>query len=392
MNNSLLEPEVQAFINENLHVDLQQLILKGSPFEQISIQELASQIESKRKAKSKLPTWFNTKAIYYPPKVSIEQTSSEITAKYKADIVAKGDTFLDLTAGFGVDSYYFAQVFKNGIHCELNTSLSQIVTYNYDKLAVKNIKTVAQDGLVYLKNNNEFFDLIYIDPSRRNATKGKVFLLEDYEPNVIEHLDFILTKTAQILIKVSPLLDISQVLNSLKKVAEVHCVAVANEVKELLFLLKKDTVKTPIIKAINLIKNKQDSFVFSWKETFNITYAMPKKYLYEPNAAVLKAGAFEAVAAHYNMAKLHKHTHLYTSDTLLDFVGRRFEIQAVLKPNKKELKKHLVTNKANITKRNYPQTVAEIRKKFKIKDGGDSYLFFTTLLDDTKNVLICKRI
>ena len=392
MNNSLLEPEVQAFINENLHVDLQQLILKGSPFEQISIQELASQIERKRKAKRKLPTWFNTKEIYYPPKVSIEQTSSEITAKYKADIVAKGDTFLDLTAGFGVDSYYFAQVFKNGIHCELNTSLSQIVTYNYDKLAVKNIKTVAQNGLVYLKDSNELFDLIYIDPSRRNATKGKVFLLEDYEPNVIEHLDFILTKTAQILIKVSPLLDISQVLNSLKNVVEVHCVAVANEMKELLFLVKKDATVSPKIKAVNFTKNEQESFSFSWKKQFDISYAMPRKYLYEPNAAILKSGAFEAVAAHYNMAKLHKHTHLYTSDTLLEFVGRRFEIQTVLKPNKKELKKHLVTNKANVTKRNYPQTVAEIRKKFKIKDGGDSYLFFTTLLDDTKNVLICKRI
>jgi len=391
LNKTIHSLEVQQFIDANLNKDLQQLILKGSPFEDVSIQELANQIQAKQKAKAKLPTWFNTATIYFPQKVSMEQTSSEITAKYKASLFS-GENFIDLTAGFGVDSYYFSKVFKRGIHCEINSELSKIVKHNYQVLGVENMTVVAVDGLDYLKQTSEKFDLIYIDPSRRSKTKGKVFLLKDYEPDVIENIDLLLGKSNTILIKVSPLLDITNIINSLEFVAEIHCVAVQNEMKELLIVLKKNYTKAIQLKTINFQKNSTQIFNFEWKKYYNFDYSLPKKYLYEPNSAIMKSGAFEAVASEYSLEKLHKHTHLYTSNDLLNFPGRQFEIIKILSANKKEIKKHLASSKANITTRNYPNTVAEIRKRFQLKDGGDDYLFFCMDLNDKKIVLHCKKV
>jgi 16S rRNA G966 N2-methylase RsmD len=391
LNTTILSLEVQQFINANLNVDLQQLILKGSPFEKATIQEIANQIQAKQKTKAKLPTWFNTPTIYFPAKIAIEQTSSEITARYKASLFS-GANFIDLTAGFGVDTYYFSKVFKTGIHCEINKNLSEIVNYNYEVLGVVNVDSLAVNGLDYLKQSNKYFDLIYIDPSRRNKTKGKVFLLEDYEPNVVENLDLLVEKSATLLIKVSPLLDLTNIINSLQFVAEIHCVAVQNEMKELLIVIRKNCNQNIQIKTINFQKNNIQIFNFEWQKNYDFDYSLPKKYLYEPNSAIMKSGAFEAVANRHSLGKLHKHTHLYTSDVLLDFPGRQFEIKAVLSPNKKEIKKHLAATKANVTIRNYPNTVAEIRKKFQLKDGGDDYLFFCTDLKDKKIVLHCKKV
>jgi len=391
LNKTILNQEVQAFIIMNLNADLQQLILKGSPFEGVTVQEIAHQIQAKQKAEKKLPTWFNTEGIYFPPKINIEQTSSEITAQYKASLFS-GAHFIDLTAGFGIDSFYFSKVFKTGIHCEINAELSKIVRHNYTILGVDNIETQATDGLAYLKQTATIFDLIYIDPSRRNKTKGKVFLLEDYEPNIIENSALLLEKSSRVLVKVSPLLDISNLIKSLNYISEIHCVAVRNEMKELLLVLAKDTTKPLMIKTINFTKNSIEKFDFLWEESFQSDYSLPKKYVYEPNSAILKSGAFDLISKHYKLDKLHKHTHLYTSDSLIDFPGRRFEIIAVLSPNKKALKKQLIAEKANITTRNYPNTVAEIRKKFQLKDGGTDYLFFTTTCDAKKNILHCKKI
>ncbi|MDP4703864.1 MAG: class I SAM-dependent methyltransferase [Polaribacter sp.] len=385
MNFNILLEESQQFIKNHLYEDLTKLILKGSPISGVSIQELANQIVVKNKSEKKLPTWFSKEKIYYPEKISIEQTSSEITANYKSKLVS-GKKLIDLTGGFGVDSFYFSKQVSEVIHCEIDNDLSTIVAYNYQQLNVKNITTISNDGIEYLQKTTDFFDWIYIDPSRRNDHKEKVFLLKDCLPDVPKQLDFLLTKTNQILIKVSPILDITSTIKELKFVSEIHIVAVQNEVKELLFLVNKNVAKEIKIITINILSDKNQQFEFYSNSQITANYEMPLSYLYEPNAAILKSGAFHQIAAEFNLFKLHKHSHLYTSNSLIDFPGRRFKIEQVLKYEKKILKKMIPENKANITIRNFPKTVAQIRKETSLKDGGKSYLFFTT---DMKNNHIC---
>ena len=385
MNFNILLEESQQFIKIHLYDDLTKLILKGSPISGVSIQELANQIVVKNKSEKKLPTWFSKEKIYYPEKISIEQTSSEITANYKSKLVS-GKKLIDLTGGFGVDSFYFSKQVSEVIHCEIDNDLSTIVAHNYQQLNVKNITTISNDGIDYLGKSTDFFDWIYIDPSRRNDHKEKVFLLKDCLPDVPKQLDFLLTKTNQILIKVSPILDITSTIKELKFVSEIHIVAVQNEVKELLFLVNKNVAKEIKIITINILSDKNQQFEFYSNSKITANYEMPLTYLYEPNAAILKSGAFHQIAAEFNLFKLHKHSHLYTSNSLIDFPGRRFKIEQVLKYDKKILKKMIPENKANITIRNFPKTVAQIRKETSLKDGGKSYLFFTT---DMKNNHIC---
>lgn len=391
MNKNILHPEVQSYINDNLKVNIEQFIFKGSPFKDISVQELANQVIAKQKSEKKLPTWFQTKNIYYPPKLSIEQTSSEITAEYKSKLV-NGDSIIDITGGFGVDCYAFSKRFKKVVHCEINEELSEIVSYNYEQLEVSNIRTIATDGLEHLKNTSEKFDCIYIDPSRRNDTKGKVFLLSDCLPNVPENLDFLFEMSDTILVKNSPILDISSTINELKFVKEIHVVAVNNEVKELLFLLKKEHKGLIETKTLNILKNKNQYFGFKLGNDFKFEYSMPLKYLYEPNSAILKSGGFNQIASQQKVNKLHQHSHLYTSEKLVkDFPGRIFEINNVFTYNKKKIKKEITETKANITTRNFPKTVAQIRKETKLKDGGNSYLFFTTNINNELIVIDCTK-
>ena len=390
MNSAILHPEVQQFITENLKSDITKLIFKGSPFDDISIQELANQIVAKQKSEHKLTSWFHTENIYYPPKISIEQTSSEITAKYKSNLV-KGNSIIDITGGFGVDRYYFSKQFKDVSHCEINDDLSTIVNHNYQQLNVKNITTFSGNGIEFLKNSEQKFDCIYIDPSRRNDIKGKVFLLNDCLPNVPENIDFLFSKSNQILIKNSPILDLTSTINELKFVKEIHIVALNNEVKELLFLLEKDYNNTIQINTVNINKNNIQSFNFSYQKEVNSEYSKPLTYLYEPNAAILKSGGFHDVSTKLGIYKLHQHSHLYTSDKLIDFPGRVFNIENIIPYNKKKIKNLLHQNKANVTIRNFPKTVAQIRKETKIKDGGASYLFFTTINNNDLIVIFCKK-
>ena len=392
MNTNILDKEVQEFINNNLNSDITKLILKGSPFENITIQELSNQITSKKKSQKKLPTWFTSENIYYPAKISIEQTSSEETAKYKANLLF-GDAIIDITGGFGIDTYYFSKNFKNVIHSEINTDLSKIVAHNYQQLNVDTIKTIASDGLEYLKNTPEIFDCIYIDPSRRSDKKGKVFLLKDCLPNVPENLEFLFSKSDVILIKNSPMLDITATINELQFVKEIHVVAVNNEVKELLFLLQKKHKLNIELKTVNLLKNKTQVFNFDFTKNHKIKYELPKNFIYEPNAAILKSGGFNQITKQYNVGKLHQHSHLYTSEEIIkNFPGRIFKINAIFLYNKKQIKKELTIDKANITTRNFPKTVAQIRKETRLKDGGSVYLFFTKNIEEKLIVLKCTQI
>jgi 16S rRNA G966 N2-methylase RsmD len=391
LNTAILHTSIQQFITDNLKADITKLILKGSPFDAVSIQELATQIVSKQKAEHKLTSWFQTKNIYYPEKLNIEQTSSESTANYKASLVC-GASIIDITGGFGVDCFYFSKHFKKVTHCEINEELSAIATHNYQQLKIKNSTTFCGDGLEYLANNEKKFDCIYIDPSRRDTAKGKVFLLKDCEPNVPENIDLLFSKTSQILVKTAPILDITSAIHELKFVKEVHVVAVHNEVKELLFLLEKDFNAPIQIKTINIGKNERQSFQFKYKEDLYSEYSEPLSYLYEPNAAILKSGGFHQVTNQLNVEKLHQHSHLYTANILLDFPGRRFKVKHVLPYDKKKLKKLLPRNKANITTRNFPKTVAQIRKETKITEGGTVFIFFTTNFKNKLVVLICYKI
>lgn len=390
LNPNIIHKEVQGFINKNLNKDTSKLLFKGSPFDDITIQVLVEQIEAKNRTQKKLPTWFSSKNIYYPNKLNIEQTSSEITAKYKSHLIS-GESIIDLSGGFGVDTYYFSKRFKNVIHCEINTELSQIVAHNYMQLKTDNIQTVAKDGMEYLKSQKDHFNWIYIDPSRRNELKGKVFLLEDCLPNVPKNLDGLFEYTNNILIKASSMLDITSAINELDFVKEVHVVAVENEVKELLFILNKSHDEDISIKTVNLNKKKDQYFDAQFKSSIAIEFSLPQAYLYEPNASILKAGLFDSIIG-LGVSKLHQNSHLYTSKELMNFPGRRFIIKDVISYNKKQLKKLIPSQKANITTRNFPETVAQIRKKTGIKDGGSIYLFFTTDLNNKHIAIICEKV
>ena len=392
LNRHILHSEIQDYIfkKSDEKADITKLILSGSPFKNIPIQELAQQIHGRIKARQKLPLWHLTKGIYYPPTLHLEQTSSEVTAMYKSDLIS-GDTLIDITGGFGIDDYYFSKKVKQLIHCELNPKLSEIAVHNFSILKATNIISHATDGLQVLEHLATV-DWIYIDPSRRHDRLGKVFFLEDCLPDVPTNLDLLFSKSNNILIKTSPLLDIQAGIRSLAYVREIHIVALNNEVKELLWVLTKGNEDGIMVKTINSTKKQNMTFSFLLKEE-NQTIpqlSLPKKYLYEPNATIMKAGGFYSIAKAYELEKLHLHSHLYTSDRNIEFPGRKFEIISTIPYQKQLLKKEKIT-KANITTRNFPETVSNIRKKFKIKDGSDLYLFFTTNCNNEKIVLFCNK-
>jgi hypothetical protein len=388
---SLLHTEIQDFITENLNSDSSKLALKKNPFSDVNYSIIINQIIAKKKAKDKLPTWFSTENIIYPEKISIEQTSSETTAKYKSSLVS-GEKLIDCTGGFGIDDYYFSKQFKNVIHCELNAELSQIVKHNFKVLKVSNINCIQGDSTEILKQLNERFDCIYIDPSRRNDAKGKVFMLADCLPNVVDLQDFYYQFTNTILIKTAPILDLHAGLLELKNVAEIHIVAVDNEVKELLWKIEKDFTESPEIIAVNIEKEKQTITRIESSRLYSARYSLPKKYLYEPNASLMKSGGFEAVSELFAIGKLHQHSHLYTSDEKLDFPGRKFQIDTIVPFQKKEISAYIQGKKMNVSTRNFPIKPEEIKKKYKIQDGGTIFAFFTTNMNNEKIILLCTKL
>ncbi|WP_456314515.1 THUMP-like domain-containing protein [Pseudomonas shirazensis] len=392
MNTSILNKSIQDFITKNSGVSISTLALQKNPFPEVEWISILNQIEAKSKAKDKLPTWFSTENIIYPSKISVEQTSSEKTAAYKASLIS-GASLIDLTGGFGVDDYYFSKNFKVVAHCEINEDLSTIVKHNFEQLQLDNCTFYADDSENVLKNSNQKWDWIYIDPSRRNDAKGKVFMLKDCLPNVPDSLDFYFEKSDSILIKTAPLLDISAGLSELKFVKNIHIIALENEVKELLFEIHNHYSGNIMIKTANILKDKTETFEFVLGDDIAYpSYHLPQQYLYEANSSIMKSGGFDEVSVFFDINKLHKHSHLYTSDRLIDFPGRRFEIEKVISYSKTEMKTELLNQQANVTTRNFPDTVENIRKKWKIKNGGNLYCFFTTDKNDNKIVLICRKI
>ncbi len=391
MNKAILNPKVQEFILNNIKSDLTRLVLSGSPFPDVSVQELAQQIAAVKTAEKKLPTWFKTENLLFPPKLNLEQTSSEVTARYKASLVS-GKKMADLTGGFGIDSYFFSKQVEKLDYCELNEELAELTAHNFKVLNVSNLEIHIGDGLEFLRNSKGSFDWIYLDPARRDDHGGKVFRLADCTPDVPAHLDLLFSKTKKVLIKSSPLLDLKAGIEELKKVSEIHIVAVNNEVKELIWLLEKVPSGETVVKTVNFGKKEVQSFEGSLNSpSKEAVFQLPQNFLYEPNAALMKSGLFDLIAEKTSTSKLHPNSHLYTSEELQEFPGRKFEIVDTMSFNIKELKKKLKLKKANITTRNFPDSVEKIRKKLKIKEGGDSYLFFTTNLKEEKIVLLCQK-
>jgi len=394
LDTPLLRTDIQEFINTSMQGNFTKIALMKNPFPDVKWNDILNQIASKAKAKDKLPTWYAHKCIIYPSKISIEQTSSEIAAKYKASLIS-GVTLIDLTGGFGIDDYFFAQHFNKVVHCEINEGLSAIVNHNFHILNQRNIECYEGDSLDILKKIDQKWSWIYIDPSRRSDVKGKVFMLKDCLPNVPNLLDIYFEYSDNILIKTAPILDITSGLTELKHVKNIHIVAIDNEVKELLWEIENGFSDTTTLNAVSISKNGTTVFSVKHSDVYadeKSEYAMPSEFLYEPNAAMMKTGAFESIGIHYGICKLHQHSHLYTSDEKISFPGRKFAIKNILHFDKTEMKKHLEGKKCNISVRNFPVTVEELRKKWKLKDGGDLYCFFTTNLNNEKIVLLCEKI
>ncbi|WP_324719172.1 THUMP-like domain-containing protein [Salinimicrobium sp. HB62] len=367
------------------------MAFQGSPFEGVSTQELLVQLSGKKRAEKKLPTWFKTHGVIYPPNLNLEQTSSEITAEYKASLTF-GANMVDLTGGFGIDSFYFAQKVQNLKHFELNEELQEIARHNFEILGAKNVISEAGDGMEFLRNTSEEFDCIYLDPSRRDDLGGRVFFLSDCLPNVPENMELLQRKSKKILIKTSPLLDLQAGLKELKNVEEIHIVAVDNDVKELLWIIQREPSEEQVlVKTVNFQKNEKQVFESLLGNGSTEEYSEPLTYLYEPNAAIMKSGLFADLGRKLDLKKLHPNTQLFTSETLKNFPGRHFRILKILPYKRKQLKKELDLKKANITTRNFSESVESLRKMLKFKDGGKDYLFFTTLFSGDKAVLVCEK-
>ena len=434
INPLLLNPEVQQWIRQNT-ASIEEIAFAPLPFDGIHRQELLQQVEGYRKTLEKLPQRAKTPGLLFPVKISLEQCSSQATAQYKAANAARhlgGDLtyqeskeplsqpqpkiIADLTGGFGVDTYYFSQVGARVHHFELDESLSSLVAHNLTVLEAA-VLCHHGDGLQGLKTLGGALDLIYLDPARRDAHKNKVFRLEDCSPDVLKHLDYLLECSPNIMLKTSPMLDLNLGLKQLKKVTEIHVVAINNEVKEILWLIQKSAAnaENPRVFAVNLNNGNpltdetahpgQDNlslstdqggidckvvFDFNWNRPEQIRFSTPQSYLYEPNAPLRKIGQYAALTEDFPVLRIGPNAHLFTSEQLLEFPGRVFKVMEHW-PYAKRHMKVFKGQQYNITTRDFPQTVAKIRAEWQIKEGGDQYLFFTTDAQGTKWIILCHK-
>jgi len=375
--NHLLREDIQRFIKDHEKDDEKILVLKHKEILGLPAAEIAQQIVGRRKAKTKLSLYYNTKNIVYPPKLNLEQCSSEKTAQFKAQLKS-GKLAADLTGGFGIDSYFFSKIFKRVIYVEPDETLSQIVRHNHHVLAAVNVEHQSTTAESFLNSNKDHFDLLYIDPSRRSNANRKVFKFSDCTPNVVSLLPSLIERSNSILIKASPLIDIKQGLSELGSVSKVIVVGFDNECKEVLFLIGQPK-NEPVIEVVDLSEGneKSESFSFTLLEEnhSNVLFDEPSAFLYEPTAMMLKAGAFKLTANRFNLKKLAPNTHLYTTDKVVShFPGRIFKIDSILKSDSKSVLQVLEEGQANIISRNYPLTPSQLKKKLKLKDGGENFV------------------
>ena len=367
----ILRPEIQKYIQDNLHENLGRLLLKKSPFPEVSMQEIAQQIKGKQIAAKKFP-FLLKENIVFPPHLNLEQASSESTAKEKAENLS-GRAFLDITCGFGIDAYFLSQNFSEVTLLEQNKDLLEIVQHNWKTLGREaNFINENLEQFLEISEKEKHFDLIYLDPARRDKDHRKKFLLSDLSPNILEIQDKLLLISRKIMIKLSPLIDLKYLQSAVKSIDEIEIIAVKNEVKEIVLHLIPNTENKLKITTKNL-NTEEPNFSFSPEEETAVTpeFSDILEYLYIPNNAVLKSGAFNLVSKKFGLKKLHPNTHLYTSDKAVDFCGRVFKVKEI---SAKEIKKG---DAFNIISKNHPLSPEQIKTKYKLKNGGEHYLIFT---------------
>lgn len=384
------------FIDEHQHDDVRTLALQSSKYPDVDMAVAVTQISGRQMARLKIPTWYTVNGLWYPKHLSMEQCSSEATALYKADLM-KGNTLADLTGGFGIDCSFLSKNFQTTAYVERQEELCLLAQHNFALLGL-NIDVYHEDGIAYL-NQMKPVDCLYLDPARRDGHGGKIVAISDCEPNVEALETHLLEKAQKVMVKLSPMLDLSLALKTLQKVKEVHVVSVNNECKELLLLLS-DAIPSNCIKIVcaNIIPGgEMQCYTFTQEDERTSECPLATEveaYLYEPNASILKAGAYRSLTQVYPVKKLHASSHLYTSHQLVkDFPGRKFIVSCISGFGKRELKALIQeTEKANLSIRNFPSSVAELRKRLKLKEGGEDYLFATTLADESKVLVKCRKI
>ncbi|MBQ7350910.1 MAG: SAM-dependent methyltransferase [Bacteroides sp.] len=391
-----ISPETIRFIEEHASDDVCQLALQTKKYPQVDLSTAMVQISGRQIAEAKIPSWSKVQGLLYPKHLSMEQCSSEATACYKAELV-KGDTLADLTGGFGIDCSFLSRKFKKADYVERQAELCDLARHNFPLLGL-HIDVHNEDGVEYLKRMNPV-DCLFLDPARRDSHGGKTVAISDCEPDVSALEELLVEKARTVMVKLSPMLDLSLALKTLKHVVEVHIVSVNNECKELLLILQKHPVSSEVsIHCEHMVNsNEHQHFVFTQEQERTSDCSLANEvgaYLYEPNASILKAGAYRSLTQSYEVKKLHSSSHLYVSSRLIeDFPGRRFQVEAVSGFGKKELKTFLQgMEKANLTIRNFPSSVADLRKRLKLKEGGEDYIFATTLTDESKILIKCKKV
>lgn len=394
------------FIREYRERDIRQLALQANRFPDVDMPYALDQIQGWQIARRKLPKWAACDGVIFPPHLSMEQCSSEPTAQYKlnlamewAERVGHASSMTDLTGGFGVDFSFTSCAFAAATYVERNEQLCHIVEHNLPLLGLNNATVVCADAVEYL-STVEPQTMLFLDPARRDEHGAKTVMLADCTPDVVQLLPKLLEKSRFTMLKLSPMLDWHKAVDDLQgTVREVHIVSVGGECKELLLVLS--TVVESELKVycadLSTASDTSSLFVYTPGSSAPVVNSKLKtqnsKFVHEPNASIMKAGCFDELAAAYGVSPVSRNSHLFLSDEPIeDFPGRSFVVECVTTMNKGELRKALVgIEKANIATRNFPLTVAELRKRLKIKDGGDVYIFATTTAEGEHLLLISRK-
>lgn len=385
--------DFRQFVQDHLNEDPALLLLRYSGKVEFDLKEAVQQISARQKAAKKLPQWVANPRIIFPASKSLEQSSSEETAKFKAKSLS-GKLMIDLTGGFGVDSFYLGQNFDQAIYCELNEELAAIAKHNLDVLCPGKFEVISGDGLDFLRKSDSSYDLIYADPARRGSGNQKLYKLQDCQPDVVGAWDLMKSKSNQVLLKLSPMLDISQAFSDLPDIQKITVISVKNEVKELLLFWenKSETGENGI--EIRDLGSDFPAFEFRIEEEEKAISAFGEveKYLVEPISGILKAGSFKLFGERFGLKKLEKNSHLYTGDQIpSEIPGRIFEVIQEVSPKKQEIKLLFPSGKVNVICRNYVQGAEDLKNKLGLKDGGEDYLIGTKTLRGYK-VFWCRKV
>ena len=386
--------ELKQFVQDHLEEDPALLFMRLKDKVGFDLKLAINQMEARQKAQKKLPGWASDFDLFFPPGLAVEQSSSEATAQFKSELI-QGDRMIDLTGGFGVDSFFLARNFKEAVYCEQNRDLVDIFKFNMQVLGEGKFRIHQGDGIEFLAGTSEIFDLIYVDPARRGGQNQKLYKLSDCEPDTVIHWPLLQSKAQTVMVKASPMMDIKQSLQELPNIQQVWVVSVKNEVKEvLLFCDKNKEIEELAVHCVDLKPEGRQEFDFTFEKEASAEsiFSEVKSYIIEPMAGILKAGGFKYFGQQYGLEKLHPNSHLYTSDSYSEGIqGRVFEVISELHQPKKELKSLFPKSQVNVIARNFALSAEEIKNKFRLKDGGSDFLICTKV-GEKYRVFHCRKI